>query len=73
MLVNPERGFYKHTEYNSMWPTLLAASTLASVRSAGQSVILRLFYLNAFTGGTNISQSVLADIDADLGTMRDGG
>jgi hypothetical protein len=56
-----------------MGPRLLAASTLASVRSAGQSVILRLFYLDAFTGGSNISQSVLADINADLGTIRDGG
>jgi hypothetical protein len=73
VLLNPERGFYTHTEYNSLGPILLTASTLASTLSAGRSIILRIVYLTAFINGTNISQSVLADMSTDFDTMRTGG
>ncbi|KAL3793013.1 hypothetical protein ACHAW5_003808 [Stephanodiscus triporus] len=73
VLLNPERGFYTHTEYNTLGPTPLAASTLASTLSSGRSIILRIVYLTAFIDGSNISQSVLADMSTDFDTMRTGG
>ena len=72
-LINPERGFYTQHSYYASSPTRLDAASLASHRETkGESIILRLFYLDAFMGGP-ISQSVLDDIAADFDSMRTAG
>ena len=72
-LTNPERGMYTQDSYRASSPERLDASSLLEDRQAtGQSVILRLYYLDTFLGGP-ISQSVLDDVDADFGTMRAAG
>lgn len=72
-LLNPERGFYTQLTYKASSPSRLDATSLARDReSKGESVILRLVYLDLFKDGP-ISQSVLEDIEADFGSMHAAG
>lgn len=74
-LVNPERGFYAQFTYRaSSDRTRLDVAALEGLRreGTGRSVILRLFYLDAFLDGP-IGSDVLDDVEADFGTMRAAG
>ena len=72
-LLNPERGFYTQLIYRASSPSRLDAVSLANQReSTGESIILRIVYLDVFMDGP-ISQSVLDDIEADFGSMRAAG
>jgi hypothetical protein len=72
-LTNPERGFYTQYTYRASSPSRLDVSSLDANRvSTGQSVILRLYYLDEFIDGP-ISQSVLNDVLADFESMRAAG
>jgi hypothetical protein len=60
-LINPERGFYKHTETSSPSYSQLRVSNLQSYRSQGFSLILRLFYLTEFVT-SDISETYLKNM-----------
>ena len=58
-LTNPERGFYTQKSYYAASPQRLDATSLSSnIEKTGESVILRLYYLDTFLNGP-ISQDVL--------------
>ena len=58
-LTNPERGFYTQKSYYAAFPQRLDATSLSSdMEEAGESVILRLYYLDTFLNSP-ISQDVL--------------
>jgi len=68
--LNPERGFYTQLTYRASSPSRLDVTSLVNLRSTkGESMILRMVYLDEFLDGP-ISQSVLEDVEADFGSMR---
>jgi hypothetical protein len=71
-LVNPERGFYVHTETSSPSYSLLKASTLQGYRNQGYSLILRVWYLTEFVS-SDISQTYLNNMQSDFNAMRIAG
>ncbi|HEX9980334.1 MAG TPA: DUF4832 domain-containing protein [Flavobacterium sp.] len=72
-IVNPERGFYHHTETHSPNYSFLNTETLQDYRSEENiSLILRVFYLESFVN-TPISQSFLNKMQTDFNTIRDAG
>jgi len=74
LVSNPERGFYWQDSYYASSTERLDASSLASIRSdTGMTVMLRLYYLDDFVYGDDISQSVLDDIEADFDALRTAG
>lgn len=71
IFANPERGFYHHEETDGTSP--LSQSQLKNYRtSEGISLILRLFYLDAFRT-TNISTSYLDAMRTDFARVRGAG
>lgn len=71
IFANPERGFYHHEETDGTSP--LSQSQLTSYRtSESVSLILRLFYLDAFRSGS-ISASYLASMTTDFTRLRAAG
>ena len=72
-LSNPERGFYTQLTYKASAPQRLNVNSLISNREAsGESIILRMVYLDTFMNGP-ISQSVLDDVEADFESIRAAG
>jgi hypothetical protein len=71
IFANPERGFYRHEETDGTSP--LSTTLLKSYRTGeGISLILRLFYLDAFRGGA-ISASYLDAMRTDFSRVRAAG
>lgn len=71
-ITNPERGFYHHTETHANNYTLLDATTLTAYREEGISLILRVFYLEAFTDRA-ISNTYLENMQKDFLEARKAG
>ncbi|MCB0497081.1 MAG: DUF4832 domain-containing protein [Cyclobacteriaceae bacterium] len=71
-IPNPERGFYHHTETHSNNYTFLNSETLASYRNDGITLILRVFYLEAFKEGA-ISNTYLENMQKDFLEARKAG
>ena len=80
--ANPERGFYLHTETRASAPSSVP-SNLANLRINGSSdpnnayvarisLVLRLFYLDAFIDAP-ISSNFLATIEGDFASIRNQG
>ena len=69
---NPERGFYRHTESQMGKGINLNKSTLEGYRKAGNSLILRVFYLKDFRN-QELSQAALEDFDKDMDVVRQAG
>lgn len=73
IFANPERGFYHHQEVRGSAYSPLSQSQLASYRtSEAVSLILRLFYLDAFRSGS-ISASYLDGMRTDFSRLRAAG
>lgn len=73
-IINPERGFYHHTETHSNNYTLLNQNTLNSYRNENISLILRVFYLEDFIGNNStISQAYLNNMQTDFDRIRNAG
>ena len=71
IFANPERGFYHHEETDGS--DRLSQSELTGFRTSdGVSLILRLFYLNAFRTGS-ISASYLDGMRTDFARIRAAG
>lgn len=71
-IINPERGFYHHTETHSDAYSPLVLSQLQSFRNENISLILRVFYLEDFTD-TTISGTYLNQVEQDFQTIRQAG
>lgn len=72
--TNPERGFYtQHTYFASSPRTLDAASLIANREGSGETLILRLYYLDSFVDGSSISDGVLNDLRGDFEAMKSAG
>ncbi|RMZ95578.1 T9SS C-terminal target domain-containing [Brachionus plicatilis] len=72
-ILNPERGFYIHTEVFSKGNYQgLNAQTLSSYRSNNYSLILRVFYLEHFLT-SDISTEYLSNIESDFSVIRAAG
>ncbi len=82
-IVNPERGFYHHTEtFSTNYTPLSNDGNLANLRSgytssganysAKTSLILRVFYLESFKN-SDISATYLNNMVADFNTLRAAG
>lgn len=70
---NPERGFYKHEETHATSYDLLNQTTLTNYRLNNKiSLILRLFYLDAFIAGP-ISAGYLQNMQTDFSKIRAAG
>ena len=67
--LNPERGFYAHTESKSSSPAPLGLSYLQGIRAGGRTVILRVYYLDSFMDSDTISEDFLDQIATDFQTM----
>ena len=65
---NPERGFYWLDTYYASYPERLRVPDLISKRNLGLTVLLRLYYLDAFLN-SDISQDFLDDATADFAAM----
>lgn len=73
IFANPERGFYHHQEAGGSSYSPLSQSTLTAYRtSEAVSLILRLFYLDAFRNGS-ISASYLDSMRTDFSRIRAAG
>ena len=73
VLVNPERGFYYHTESDSSNPTPLDLATLQGVRQGGRTVLLRVYYLDTFFDTDDLSTELLNQLEEDFQTMLNAG
>lgn len=76
VIVNPARGFYKHTETHSYvdgsgW-TPLSAATLEGYRERGISQILRVVYLERYVDA-DLDAQLLDAVAADFATARSAG
>ena len=70
---NPERGFYHHTETHSADYHFLNPASLQEMREEeNTTLILRLFYLEAYVNGP-IAQSYLTKVQTDFNTIRASG
>jgi len=82
-ILNPERGFYRHTTShnangidvatagNNYIP--LTQAQLSGYKNGGSTLILRLFYIHEFAGVDHISQAYLNKMTADFQMMRANG
>ena len=68
-LLNPGRGFYYHTESHVSSPSPLDLASLQSVRQAGRTIILRVYYLDTFLETDTLSTAFLDQLVADFQTM----
>ena len=68
-LLNPERGFYHHTESLASNPSPLDLTALQAVRQGGRTVLLRVYYLDTFLETDTISTEFLDQLVADFQTM----
>lgn len=77
VIPNPERGFYKHTETHyyadGSGYVPLDEATLRSYRDLGITQVLRVFYLEKFSGTDTIDQAYLDLMAADLATAEAAG
>lgn len=76
--TNPERGFYQYTITRSAGTPLstynvLTVPQLTGYKTAGMSLILRIFSLEQFTGTNTISTGYLANMQTDFTNMRAAG
>lgn len=72
-ILNPERGFYKHTEVHSASYQVLDTAILTSYRSrSGISLILRVFYLEDFVNQP-IDEAYLFNMHRDFNALRAAG
>lgn len=72
-IVNPERGFYHHTETHSSDYDFLSASSLSGYRNDRKvSLILRVFYLESYVDSP-IAASYLTKMQTDFNTIRESG
>jgi hypothetical protein len=72
-IINPERGFYHHTETHSSNYDFLSASSLSNMRNNEKiSLILRVFYLEAYVNGP-IAASYLSKVQTDFDAIRASG
>lgn len=69
--ANPERGFYAHREVQAEGPPM-AAGDLNTLRTAGITVVLRLYYLRSFRDRP-LSQAQLDLFVADMTALRAAG
>jgi hypothetical protein len=70
---NPERGFYKHYETGGSSYSQLSQNSLTNNRvNSGYTLILRLFYLDAFVNSP-ISSTYLSNMQSDFTKMRAAG
>jgi len=73
MLLNPERGFYIHTQvYSTGVYEALNQDDLNRIRSMSLTILLRIFYLENFIT-TQISSAFLSNIESDLNKIRIAG
>lgn len=73
VIANPERGFYKHYEtYPNDYDALSQSSMTNNRINSGYTLILRLFYLDAFVS-SNISSAYLTNMQSDFTKMRAAG
>ena len=68
-LLNPERGFYHHTQSLASSPAPLDLSALQSVRAGGRTVLLRVYYLDDFLDTDTLSPDFLSAVAQDFQTM----
>jgi hypothetical protein len=73
-ISNPERGFYQPAETKTSSFSLLSNMqfTLNQAKQQNISLVLREWFLNNFLT-TNISQTILNNIQADFNTIRNSG
>lgn len=72
IILNPERGFYKAQEYRKASASALSSSYLASIRTAGRSLMLLEYYLTDFME-SDISSAYLKLIENNFKALRGGG
>jgi|GEM_PF-3025439 len=79
-LLNPERGFYKHTDSHDGYPSVfvnsyspLTSSQLDTYRADGFTLVLRLFYIHEFVNVDTISQSYKQKMQDDFDLLRSKG
>jgi len=71
IFINPERGFYTQvTTYDAQSP--LTLSTLNYIKSQGQSLILRMYYLKSFRN-SSLNSTILNMINNDFNLLRQAG
>ncbi len=80
MILNPERGFYFHSDSYPTWPSIFGQSyqplTEFEVNyylDSGATVVLRLFYLHEFLNSDTISQAYKNKMQDDFDLIRDHG
>ena len=71
-LLNPERGFYFHTESHASSPSPLQLTALQAIRAGGRTILLRVYYLDEFLDTDTISTTFLDQLVADFQTMLVG-
>ena len=71
-LLNPERGFYFHTESHASSPSPLQLTALQVIRAGGRTILLRVYYLDEFLYTDTISTTFLDQLVADFQTMLVG-
>lgn len=73
-LANPERGWYTQLTYRSSSPSRLDSGFLSNHRTnTGETLILRMVYLDSFVDGSPVGQGVLDDLQSDFDAMRAAG
>lgn len=79
-ILNPERGFYKHTDSHNGYPsvfvnpyTKLTSAELDSYLADGITLVLRLFYIHEFANQDSVSVAYRADMQADFDLLRQKG
>ncbi|SMD32846.1 Por secretion system C-terminal sorting domain-containing protein [Reichenbachiella faecimaris] len=79
-ILNPERGFYKHTESHNGFPSVfvnsyaqLSSAQLDGFLSENISLVLRLFYIHEFANVDTISQAYQTKMQTDFDLLRQKG
>lgn len=72
ILINPERGFYHHVEFNTRNSNTLSLSTVAAQRKLNRSLILTIYYMYDFRDKP-ITEEFLERIVTNMNVLREGG
>ncbi|MEP0368191.1 MAG: DUF4832 domain-containing protein [Cyclobacteriaceae bacterium] len=79
-LLNPERGFYKHTDSHNGYPSVFAnsynpltSSELDGFLADDITIVLRLFYIHEFADVDTISQAYIDKMQDDFDLLRTKG